>query len=253
MGLFLCAASAWAQAPAAEETRAMIETSRHTALAYSQSLPDFVCTQLVHRFVDTTRRGLWRVLDNLSIKLSYFEQMEDHKLVTVDGKPTGKLYSDLDGAVTVGEFGSVLRQIFDPASRAVFTWEKWGKFNKRSTAVFLYRVDMSNSTYSLAFRVPMGLNRAKVAYSGIVEVDRETGDVLHLTYAAEGIPKSYPIQLAKTTVKYGFADVGGKEYLLPVASETEMRSRDLWARNSVEFREYRKYSADSTISFGDGK
>jgi hypothetical protein len=32
-----------------------------------------------------------------------------------------------------------------------------------------------------------------------------------------------------------------------------MRSDDMWARNQTEFREYRKFSADSTINFGDGK
>jgi len=52
------------------------------------------------------------------------------------------------------------------------------------------------------------------------------------------------------TVTSDFADVGGKLYLLPASSETEMRSFDLSARNHTDFREYRKFSADSTIVFG---
>jgi hypothetical protein len=86
-----------------------------------------------------------------------------------------------------------------------------------------------------------------------VEVDRETGEMLRLTYAADAIPKTYPIHLSTTAVNYDFADVGGKKYLLPASSEIEMRSDDMWARNQTEFREYRKFSADSTINFGDGK
>jgi hypothetical protein len=54
-------------------------------------------------------------------------------------------------------------------------------------------------------------------------------------------------------VNYDFADVGGKPYLLPASSETEMLSLELWARNHTEYREYRKFSADSTIRFGEGK
>src|ERR1035438_10450081 len=80
-GLLACAVAAWAQSPTPEETAAAMEKSRIVALAYTRSLPDFVCTQLVHRYIDLTRRSLWRPLDTLTIKLSYFEQRDDHKLV----------------------------------------------------------------------------------------------------------------------------------------------------------------------------
>jgi hypothetical protein len=40
---------------------------------------------------------------------------------------------------------------------------------------------------------------------------------------------------------------------LPSRSETEMHSTEMWARSKMEFRNYRKFSADSTIDFGTGK
>lgn len=52
---------------------------------------------------------------------------------------------------------------------------------------------------------------------------------------------------------YDFAEVGGKDYLLPARSETEVRGPQHWARNKMEFREYRKFSADSTVDFGPVK
>jgi hypothetical protein len=87
----------------------------------------------------------------------------------------------------------------------------------------------------------------------MVEVDRETGDVLRLTYIADSIPKDYPIRSSSTSVSYDFFDVGGRPYLLPASSETEMRSSEMWAKNHTDYRDYRKFSADSTIRFGDGK
>jgi hypothetical protein len=54
-------------------------------------------------------------------------------------------------------------------------------------------------------------------------------------------------------VEYDFANVGGRNYLLPVRSETEVHSSEMWARNKMEFREYRKFSSESTVTFGDGK
>ncbi|MGA3020108.1 MAG: hypothetical protein ABSF62_23565 [Bryobacteraceae bacterium] len=260
LGLLAGAAAGWAQAPTPEQTGAALEMSRNVALAYARALPDFICTQLVHRYVDVTHRhidpndsGTWRALDTLTIKLSYFDQREDHKVVLVDGKPSEKSYVDLGGATTVGEFGLILQQIFEPASQAIFTWEKWARVGNRRAAIYLYQVGASHSRYSLNFLASAGLTQARVGYHGMVEVDRETGDVRRLTYIADTIPKTYPIYSATTTVNYDFADVGGKPYLLPASSETEMLSLELWARNHTEYREYRKFSADSTIRFGEGK
>jgi hypothetical protein len=256
LGLLACAAAAWAQAPTPAQSGAAIEMSRKVALTYGRSLPDFICTQLVHRYIDLTHRtGLvsWRTLDTLTIQLSYFDRTENHKLVLINGKSSEKSYSDLGGAITVGEFALIQQQIFDPASQAVFTWKKWNEAGKRRAAIYLYRVDVSHSRYSLKFLASAGLTEAGVGYHGMVEVDRETGAVLGLTYIADAIPKTCPIYLSTTAVTYDFADVGGKQYLLPASSEMEMRSRELWARNHTQYRDYRKFSADSTVRFGDAK
>jgi hypothetical protein len=37
--------------------------------------------------------------------------------------------------------------------------------------------------------------------------------------------------------------------LLPSRSRMELRGLEEWARNVIEFRDYRKFSADSTIDF----
>jgi hypothetical protein len=256
LGLWACAAAAWAQAPTPEETAAAIEMSRKTALAYAHSLPDFICTQVVHRYIDLahlTQRVSWRMLDTLTIKLSYFDQREDHTLVLVNGKPSEKTYTDLGGAISAGEFALMQQQIFDPASGTDFTWKKWNKAGKRQAATYLYRVDVAHSRFMLDFLSSTGLTQDIVGYHGTVEVDRETGNVLSLTYFADAIPKTCPITLTNTRVTYDFADVGGKQYLLPASSETEMRSRELWTRNRAEYRDYRKFSADSTVRFGEAK
>jgi hypothetical protein len=54
-------------------------------------------------------------------------------------------------------------------------------------------------------------------------------------------------------VDYALASVAGRNYLLPARSETETHSTETWARNKMEFRNYRKFSVDSVIDFGTGK
>ena len=255
-GLLACAAALWAQAPTPERTSAAIEMSRKVALDYARSLPDFICTQLVDRYVDfdhSTQRVSWRWVDTLTIKLSYFDQREDHTLVLVDGKPSEKSYTDLGGAISAGEFALMQKQVFDRASQADFTWKKWNKAGKRQAATYLYRVDVSHSRFMLDFLTPTGLTQDIVGYHGTLELDRETGNVLSLTYIADAIPKTCPISSSTTTVTYDFAEVGGKQYLLPASSETELQSRELWTRNHAQYRDYRKFSADSSVRFGEAK
>jgi hypothetical protein len=256
LGLWACAAAAWAQAPTAGESAAAIEMSRKAALSYARSLPDFICTQVVRRYIDPgrlTQRVSWRMLDTLTVKLSYFDQREDHTLVLVNGKPSEKSYTELGGAISAGEFAIMQQQIFDPASETEFIWKKWNKAAKRQAATYLYRVDVSHSRFMLYFLNSARLTQTIVGYHGTLELDRATGNVLSMTYITDAIPKTCPISSSTTTVTYDFADVGGKQYLLPASSETEMRSRELWTRNHAAYRDYRKFSADSTVRFGEAK
>ena len=49
---------------------------------------------------------------------------------------------------------------------------------------------------------------------------------------------------------YEFAAVGGKKYLLPSNAYVKAKSGKYVAENHVEFREYRKFQAESSVTFG---
>jgi hypothetical protein len=251
--LLACSALAWSQKLSEADAQAMIEKTRQKALAYSGSLPDFVCTEIIHRYSDVRQRAQWSPLDKLTIRLSYFQQTEDHKLMLIDDKPTSQSYLNLAGATGVGEFGTTLYSIFDPNSQATFHWETWKNIKKRRTAVYDYMVLVANSRYILVSGVPGNSKQAIVGYHGVLEIDAETSEVLHFTYLADHIPKDLIVEYALTAVDYDLADVGGRPYLLPARSQTEMRSPKLSLWNQTEFRDYRKFSTESTITFGDGK
>jgi hypothetical protein len=238
---------AWGQKPSDADTAALIERSRQKALDYTQQLPDFMCTEVVHRSLSA--EGGPHSSDTLTIKLSYSKRGEDHRLELINGKPTGRKYEELKGATGSGEFGGILRMIFNPASQAAFDWQTWKTVRKKRVAAIEYAVSAANSPYYLRYQD----RKAIVGLHGELEVDSETGEVLHLTYAAYDIPSQLGVQSAVNLVDYAFADVGGREYLLPVHSEMEMRSPGVLARNKTEFREYRKFSAESVVDFGVGK
>jgi hypothetical protein len=251
-GMLVWVSLARAQRMSDSDAAALIERSRQKALAYTRSLPDFVCTEVMRREAansDGRSRNGWAGTDMLTITVRYFRGAEDHKLELINGKPTDRKYMDLAGATGTGEFGGVLRTIFDPASEAAFDWDSWKSVRKRHVAVYQYAVSAAHSPYSLRHQG----REAIVGLHGAVEVDRETGEVIHFTYVAYDIPAALDLQSAASSVDYDLADVGGRSYLLPVRSETELHSSDLWTRNKMEFRGYRKFSADSVVDFGTGK
>ena len=130
--------------PSSEEQAGIINDVREYALNYSKNLPDYICTQVTRRYGALgPRRGeepSWQLQDTLTIRLSYFEQKEDYKLIMVNNTVVQQDYTKLGGTTSAGDFGSMMRQIFEPATETHFEWDHWGKRRGRLTYVFAYRV-----------------------------------------------------------------------------------------------------------------
>jgi hypothetical protein len=235
--------------PSEEEQARLLEQVREAALHYTRSLPDFICTQVVKRYEDRSGRDHWTPLDTLTVKLSYFDQKEDYKLLTIDNQPTSLDYMKSGGSASKGEFGSMLNAIFDPKSAAEFHWKNWATLRKRRAAVYTYRVDRAHSAYVVSVQYEQdNLLEAVVGFHGEIVVDRDTNMPLHLTTEAE-MPVGFPARQSVTSLDYDFAEVGGREYLLPLRAEVEMRSTRLHTRNRVAFHGYQKFQSETTITF----
>ncbi len=242
--------------PSSEEQAAIITEVRDYALNYSKTLPDFICTQVTRRYAAPapgTKHGgaagsdpTWYLQDTLTIKLSYFEQKEDYKLILVNNSMTNQDYKSLGGATTTGDFGSMMREIFEPSTQAHFEWDHWATLRGRRTMVFSYRVDQSRSQWHINYDRKMDI---VPAYRGLVYVDRDTHMVTRVTLEAIDVPAGFPIQRAETVLDYDYQDIAGHTFLLPLKASTLMASAEYLTRNDEEFRVYRKYSADTTITF----
>jgi hypothetical protein len=228
---------------------ALLEKARHAALSYTASLPDFVCTQTVRRFENPSANGLWMRTDILSVKLSYFGHREDYKLITINGKPTDRDLMDIGGPTTKGEFGTLLLLLFHHDSQTTFHWKGWTTVHKHRLGVFAYRVDKEHSSYRVAFGPTSSSQMIFAPYHGEIHVDPESGNIVHVTQFAD-MPAGFPISRSDTTLDYDYAEVGGITYLLPKAAEVTMTSGRFRGKNLVEFSEYRKFQAESTITFG---
>ena len=248
--LTLLAAGVTAVAQRLEPDQAsLLEKAREEAIRYSASLPNFICTEVVRRSEDPQGRGRWRTTDTLMVKLSYFDHKEDYKLIQINGKPTVLEFLHAGGSLSTGEFGTRLYSVFDPRSQGDFRWKGWSTVRKRRVARFSYRIAREYSNYLIQYGPePTGPNAIIVPYHGEVDVDEDTHMVLRLIQEAE-IPPDFPINANESTIDYEFAVVGGWQYLLPARAQIKTRSGRYESANDVEFRDYRKFHSEATISF----
>jgi len=231
--------------PEAEQLR-IVERTREYALNYSRTLPDFICAQIIRRYADPRGGESWQLLDTLTVRLSYYQQKEDYRLVMVNNKVTQQSYHQLGGSTSSGEFGTMLRDVFERRTQARFEWDHWGTLRQRPTYVFRYRVSQLNSQWHLSYERKLDI---VPSYHGLIYVDRKTNQILRVTLEAEDIPTTFPIKEARTTLDYDYVEISGHTFLLPLKAQIRMRSDGVTTMNDQEFRLYRKFSTDTEIKF----
>ena len=246
VGLLLCLTAA-AQKPTPDEQKRILDGAREIAIHYASKLPDFICNEEVER---TDRAGSRVQVDRLTIQLSYFGQKEKQKLVAMNGGPATQPLESLEGLITGGEFGGLQLGVFDPASAAAFQWKSSAEIHKRRAAVYSYRIARAKSHYLVGYRGADGkLVSAAAGYHGEVALDVETNRVLRLTASADDTPKESGITQSSVAVDYDFIAVAGKNYLLPSRSVSSMERTYRKIGNVVSFVGYKKFEADSSVSF----
>jgi len=108
--------------PNSAEQARILNAAREYARDYSKKLPNFICTQVTRRYEDPTGLEFWQSQDTVVEKLTFFEQKEDYKLLFVNNKAFVGTRERIGGTVTRGEFGTRLKEVFDPKSEARFEW-----------------------------------------------------------------------------------------------------------------------------------
>ena len=232
--------------PDSKQQADVLKDATEYALLYAKSLPNFICTQVTRRYVDPTGMEFWRLQDTVLTKLSYFEQKEDYKVVMVNNQVVNIGYNELGGATSSGEFGSMLKAIFAPETRTRFEWDHWATLRGKRMHVFSYHVAQSHSDWAVVYEKTQ---KVVPGYRGMIYVDKDMLAVMRVTLEAEDMPVSFPVQQATTVLDYDFIDISGKEFVLPLKATLRMRSGKVVVKNDTEFRLYKKFGAEATITY----
>ena len=247
------AVASHAAGPATSEAKEdeMITKARNAAEQFSTTLPNFFCNQSTTRYqTDSPKRG-WDALDMVTAEVAYEDGRESYKNIKVNGKPAkGSMQEIGGGASSTGEFGTILRDLFDPSTAADFRRSGTDSIGGREAVTFKFDVPRERSHW----RVEAPSQLYYPAYKGSLWIDRETGRVLRIEMQGRAMPQLFPFDTVETAVDYSSVKLGTQQaYLLPVNAEVLscQHGSSYCSRNKIEFRNYRKYGAESDVKFGD--
>ena len=238
-------------APSAAGQVQIWNDARDNAATQNQSLPDFICGETIRRYFAPKENGAWKLQDTLQLRLTYFDRREEYTLLTVNNRPTSLSYeSQMWGTVTENEFGTMLAAIFALKSRTNRDWDHWTLVHSRPTHVYTFAISAANSDYQVTSGAnPREEESVRVGQHGYVYIDDATKMVVRLTAIADTFPEDFDVRKVVLLLDYDFTDVGGKRYLLPLRSETTLWTPPVQHRNETEFLGYRRFSADTSISY----
>ena len=106
---------------------------------------DFVCIQTTRRFPRVKGRT-WQP-DVIVERLTHFDHCERYKVLTMNGQPSKTAHQQLGGASSIGEFGSLMKEMFLPETETEFERQDSMTLRGRTMQVYTYRVHAFRSKY----------------------------------------------------------------------------------------------------------
>ena len=226
---------------------AFIETARAASNDFLTGLPNYVCQEHTTRYTSQGKVADWHAVDIVSVELVYQDGKEKYQNLSINGKPSKKAPEE-SGAWSTGEFGTVLRDLFSPATAAKFKYIKDSTASSMAASVYEFAVDRAHSHW----KVTMAAQSIFPSYKGSIWLDKKSARVLRIEMQATNIPPDFPEDAVESAVDYGYISLGTDKFFLPTKAEVLSchRGMNVCDRNVIEFRNYHKFAGESNIIFG---
>jgi hypothetical protein len=236
-------------APDSVEQAEAMAAMKDYALNYTKNLPNYVCVQTTRRHIQPTVRGYAPYGDVIQEQLTFFDRKETYKVEMINHQSVSNVdHYQLGGAVSSGEFGSMLSHIFDPDTGAEFDWDHWATLRGKRMYVFAFRVPKS-AGYSMYH----GETKREYisAYKGMIYADRDSKAVMRIKMDCVGIPADYAIKEVGITLDYTPTKIADQEFVLPFHFELNSTDSKAVVKNEADYKLYRKFGAEATITFSE--
>jgi hypothetical protein len=234
-----------ASIPRKASNDALIARAMETTDNFDATLPNFFCDQVVTRFNSSSKPPKWKKQDRVDVEIMYSNRKEQYRNIRINGKPL-KVGSPADsGSWSRGDWGAVLANLMNPSTRATFKVKGEDTVGGVKTVTYDYTVEQRNSQWLIQFGKDL-----KPAFKGSIWIDPETARVMRVELQARQLPNDYELDAIETITEYGWVLIAGQRHLMPVKSANLAcyRYTDKCTRNELEFKNYRRFTVESTIS-----
>ncbi|MBV9404116.1 MAG: hypothetical protein JO211_02150, partial [Acidobacteriaceae bacterium] len=225
----------------------LIDRTKEWAMTFTQGLPNFVCQQDTTRYYEQSRSAGFQPVDVITAKVVYEDGKEDYKEISVGGRRTNKSMLELGGSTSTGEFASTLHSLFAERSQAQFKFYQSTHVGEAAARIYDFKIALANSDWFIT----VGGQSLHPAYSGSVWIDKATAQVRRIEMQADNIPKDFPLDSTEWAVDYDEVSLGTAKFLLPIHAENLgcWRNQSVCTKNTIDFRDYHKFSGESSITF----
>jgi hypothetical protein len=226
----------------------LIKDAREASTNFTVGLPSYLAQQLTTRYFATGWPvSTWQTIDEITAELAYVNGKEDYRDFRIGGLPIDR--PERSGSWSTGEFGTTLEDVMSFSTAADFHRRGEETVAGRPAVVFNYKVAQEHSHWTM---VAPDDRRYNPAYEGAIWIDKDTRRLLRIEQRTSDFPRDFPVRRAEAILQYGFVKIDNKTYLLPASGENIgcMTGSGACTRNVIAFRNYRKFTTDSTITFG---
>jgi hypothetical protein len=225
----------------------IIDSAKDAADKLIDGMPNFIVQQNTTRYFSSTFPAQWRALDVVTADVVSVNGKEDYRNIQINGKPSNRP-AEKSGAWSTGEFVTMLQDVLSPYTQAAFRKSGDESLDGRPSYTYNFRVQQENSNWDIY--APDG-SKATPAFTGTIWIDKETFNIMRIEEQTGPMPSAFPFDKAESVVEYSFVRIDGKNYTLPVHSEvlTCQRGSSTCTKNEINFQNYKKFAADSTITF----
>jgi len=231
------------------ESTILLAEARERALAYTHTLPNFMCVEKIERTVDARGTGVWKHRDSMAEIIRYLDESETRTMLNINGEKSDVAADTISGMRSNGEFGGILQIIFNPESNADFEWVKTEEKDGQVLQVFSYKVDAKNSQY---FVTDHHRSQVRAPFHGLVLIDNETRSVRRLVAQTDALPPEFGVKASWMTIDYDYVAINGHDYLLPTSGEVGLKQgRSEADANQLRFSDYRRFGSKVRIFSGD--
>jgi len=226
----------------------VVADARRAAEAFMDEVPDFMVHQETTRYHSFSNGAQWRADGVVTADVVCVNDEEEYRNILVDGK-RAPVPVEKTGAWSTGEFVTTLRTLLSPETDAAFVRRGEDRIVGKDAYKYDFTVRKANSHWRI---IDTSGRSESPAYGGTLWIDKESHRVLRIEMRTDSLPPGFLYDKGESTIDYDFVRIGKGNYLLPVKSANLacMSNRSTCMKNEIDFRNYRKFAAESDITFG---